>query len=315
MKLKTRSARSAVAIVLVLALSMLAAACGESDKDVTLTIGTGDTAEEAILGQIYAQALRRAGYTVKKNVKLGSEAASAQNALERDRVSGYPDHLDTALTNLLGHELEQVPTDPQEAYEEAKGGLEEKGLTALPPTPFSLTNAVGVLRKTAEQRDLKTVSDLSGQSEDLTIAGVSGCHQQINCVEGLERLYGFAFAGFIYKLSTETEPFQALETRFSDLAMLPTTDGRLATEKRKFVVLEEDKHLFPAGNATFVTKPEVVEDAGPGFEKAIVAAQKGLTLAVMQELDAKVEIEKQDPAAVAAEYLRRIWSEEKSRPG
>jgi glycine betaine/choline ABC-type transport system substrate-binding protein len=301
---RTKRLHLMAAAMVALALGPALAGCGGSGHDPTLTIGARGTAEEEILGQIYAQALRAAGYTVARNVKLdiGLGAAAASEGLERDSVTGYVEHLSTPSSESA--ELEEVPADPQKAYEKAKAALERKGLTAFPPTPFSFTNLVGALRTTAEKRHLRKVSDLEGHSEDLTIAGVAGCHERMNCVEGLERRYGLQFAGFIYRFSgPPTEPFRALETRFSDLAMLPSTDGRLATEKGKFATLEEDRHLFPAGNAIFVTTQKAVEEAGPGYEEAIVAAQKGLTLPVMQELDARVELEKKHPAEVAAEYL------------
>lgn len=290
-----------IAIALALAVGALTSGCGGSDKP-AVTIGAPETAEETILAEIYAQALEGAGYTVK-TLKLDGEEKTASKALEGGRISGYPDHLDNIFTGLLGRELPEAPTDPQRSYEEAKAELEKKGLTAFPPTPFSFTNAVGTLKTTAEERDLTKVSDLRGQSEELTITGVAGCHESVNCVEGLERLYGLPFAGFIYRTWEEPEPFEALRTEFTDLAMVPNTDGRLAAEKDTFVSLEEDEHLFPAGNAIFVTTPQLVKEAGPDLEEAIVEAQKDLTLTTMQELDAQVEIEELDPADVAAEYL------------
>ena len=47
----------------------------------------------------------------------------------------------------------------------------------------------------------------------------------------------------------------------------------------------------------------MAKKAGPDYEKTIVEVQKGLTLPVMQELDARVELEKQSPAKAAAAYL------------
>ena len=71
----------------------------------------------------------------------------------------------------------------------------------------------------------------------------------------------------------------------------------------KFVILEDDKNVFPAGNIIFVTSKKVAEEAGPDYEKTILNVQKGLTLEVMQELDARVELEKQTPKEAAAAYL------------
>ena len=46
------------------------------------------------------------------------------------------------------------------------------------------------------------------------------------------------------------------------------------------------------------------EKAGPDYEKTILQVQEGLTLEVMQELDARVELEKQTPKEAAAAYLK-----------
>ncbi|HWB69240.1 MAG TPA: glycine betaine ABC transporter substrate-binding protein, partial [Solirubrobacterales bacterium] len=98
--------------------------------------------------------------------------------------------------------------------------------------------------------------------------------------------------------------YTVLEKGQDELSILFTTDPQLAAEKDKFVILEDDKHVFPAGNVIFVTKKSTAEAAGPDYEGTIVEVQKGLTLPVMQELDARVELEKQSPAQAAAAYLK-----------
>ena len=70
------------------------------------------------------------------------------------------------------------------------------------------------------------------------------------------------------------------------------------------MILEDDKEVFPAGNVLFVTTDEVAEEAGPDYEETIVQVQEGLTLEVMQELDARVELEKQTAKEAAAAYLK-----------
>ena len=44
--------------------------------------------------------------------------------------------------------------------------------------------------------------------------------------------------------------------------------------------------------------------AGPDYQATIEKVQEGLTLPVMQELNARVDIDKQEPAAVATQYLQ-----------
>jgi osmoprotectant transport system substrate-binding protein len=268
---------------------------------VSLTIGSKNFPEQEILGEIYAQALGAAGYRVKSDLNLGSETV-AHKAVKSGAISGYPEYASTALTSFFGQEPEEVPADATEAWEKANVEFEKEGLTAFPPTPFASANAVGTLKKTAEKYGLKTVSDLEGVSEKLSLYGSPECRQRIDCLAGLEKLYGLKFKSF-HPVDISLR-YTVLEKGQADLSILFTTDPQLAAEKDKFVILEDDKHVFPAGNVIFVTTPTVVEKAGPDYEKTIVEVQKGLTLEVMQELDARVELEKETPKAAAAAYLK-----------
>jgi glycine betaine/choline ABC-type transport system substrate-binding protein len=52
-----------------------------------------------------------------------------------------------------------------------------------------------------------------------------------------------------------------------------------------------------------VTDQSTVQKAGPDYMATIEKVQKGLTLPVMQELNARVDIDKKTPEQVAGEYL------------
>lgn len=319
MRTTSNRARAAIAVLLALFLSLGVAACGSDDDDgdtssegggaivsnpdngkVTLTVGSKNFTEQIVLGEIYAQALEAAGYKVKKDLNLGSETVALKN-VKAGQISGYPEYVSTALTSFFEVEPEEVPADATEAYEEAKADFEEEDLTAFPPTPFASANAVGTLKKTAEERDLKTVSDLEGQSEEMTLYGSPECRQRIDCLAGLEELYGLKFKKFVpVDIGLR---YTVLDKGQADLSILFTTDPQLSAQADKYVILEDDKEVFPAGNVIWVTTPEVVEEAGPDYEKTILQVQEGLTLKVMQELGARVELEKEPAAKVAGEYL------------
>ncbi|MGB7686331.1 MAG: glycine betaine ABC transporter substrate-binding protein [Solirubrobacterales bacterium] len=321
MRIDRTRLRVAVAGLLALALALVVTACGDSDDDtteaagdgggaivsnpdngkVTLTIGSKNFPEQEILGEIYAQALQAAGYKVKSDLNLGSETV-ALKAVQSGAISGYPEYASTALTSFFGVEPEEVPSEATEAWEKANEEFEKEGLTAFEPTPFASANAVGTLVKTAEENDLKTVSDLKGVSEEMTLYGSPECRQRIDCLAGLEKYYGLKFKSF--KPVDIGLRYTVLEKGQADLSILFTTDPQLSAEKDKFVILEDDKEVFPAGNVIFVTKKATAEKAGPDYEKTIVQVQEGLTLEVMQELDARVELEKQTPKEAAAAYLK-----------
>jgi osmoprotectant transport system substrate-binding protein len=319
---KKTKLRAAFVALLALALAVGVAACGSSSDDssstessegggaivsnpdngkVSLTIGSKNFPEQEILGEIYAQALAAAGYKVKTDLNLGSETV-ALKSVKSGQISGYPEYASTALTAFFGLEPEDVPADAEGAYEKAKAEFEKEDLTAFPPTPFASANAVGTLKTTAEKYGLKTVSDLEGQSEKLTLYGSPECRQRIDCLAGLEKYYGLKFKSF--KPVDIGLRYTVLEKGQADLSILFTTDPQLSAEKDKFVILEDDKKVFPAGNVIFVTKKSVAEKAGPDYEGTITQVQEGLTLPVMQELDARVELEKQTPKEAAAAYLK-----------
>jgi glycine betaine/choline ABC-type transport system substrate-binding protein len=321
----TTRARATLAMLLAFALVFGLAACGSSSSDneeggseggeskgsaivsnpenekVNLTIGSKNFPEQEILGEIYAQALSAAGYKVKSALNLGSETV-ALKAVQTGQISGYPEYASTALTSFFGLEPEEVPSDATEAWEKANGEFEKEGLTAFEPTPFASANAVGTTTATAKKYGLKTVSDLEGVSEKLSLYGSPECRQRIDCLAGLEKLYGLKFKSFTpVDISLR---YTVLEKGQADLSILFTTDPQLSAESDKFVILEDDKHVFPAGNVIFVTKKATAEEAGPDYEKTILQVQEGLTLKVMQELDARVELEKETPKAAAAAYLK-----------
>jgi glycine betaine/choline ABC-type transport system substrate-binding protein len=319
----TKGGRAVTALVLALILSLALAACGDGDDDTTasggdegggsaivsnpdnesvnLTIGSKNFPEQEILGEIYAQALAAAGFSTKTDLNLGSETV-ALKTLKSGQISGYPEYASTALTSFFGLEPEEVPADATEAWEKANQEFEKEGLTAFEPTPFASANAVGTLKKTADELELETVSDLDGKSEELTLFGSPECRQRIDCLAGLEKLYGLKFKEF--KPVDIGLRYTVLEDGQADLSILFTTDPQLAAESDKFVILEDDKEVFPAGNVMFVTQKSVADEAGPDFEETILKVQEGLSLEVMQELDARVELEKETPKQVAGDYLK-----------
>jgi glycine betaine/choline ABC-type transport system substrate-binding protein len=321
MKASTKT-RSLFALLAILVLTFGLAACGDDSEDegtggegetasgtaivenpdnnaVSLTIGSKNFTEQYILGEIYAQALEAAGYDVSTDLNLGSEQV-ALKALENGEISGYPEYTSTALTSFFGAAPEDVPSDAQEAFEQSQADFEELGLVAYPPTPFSSANAVGLLASKAEELGVSTISDLEGVSQDLTLFGSPECRQRIDCLVGLEDNYGLEFAKF-----TPGDiglRYEVLDKGNADLSILFTTDAQLFVSD-EYTTLTDDQGVLPAGNILFVASQQAAEEAGPDFGTTIEAVQENLSLEVMQELNARVDLDKEKPEDVAADYL------------
>jgi glycine betaine/choline ABC-type transport system substrate-binding protein len=56
----------------------------------------------------------------------------------------------------------------------------------------------------------------------------------------------------------------------------------------------------------FIASQSVVDEAGADFESTIEAVQENLTLEVMQELNARVDVDKETPEAAARSYLQEF---------
>jgi osmoprotectant transport system substrate-binding protein len=313
--------RALIAALLAVVLVLGVAACGDDDDDegdgggggaaqiesnpdngdVTITVGSKNFNEQFILGEIYAQGLEAAGYKVKKQLNLGDEFI-ALKALEDGQIDAYPEYASTALTSFFDFAPEDVPSgDPEAAYEESKDDFAKRGLQSFPPAPFSSANAVGLLSSKAEELGVQSISDLEGKSQDLTLYGSPECRQRIDCLLGLKQLYGLEFKKF-----TPVDiglRYEVLDKGQADLSIIFTTDALLSASD-KYTTLEDDKGVLPAGNPLFIATDEIVNEAGADLGKTVELVQGGLTLPVMQELNARVDIDKQTPQQVAHDYLQ-----------
>jgi glycine betaine/choline ABC-type transport system substrate-binding protein len=270
-----------------------------ANKGKTVTIGSKNFTEEFILGEIYAQALQAAGYTVKKQLNLGSEQI-AFKAVKSGQVDAYPEYTGTALTSFFGKKATQVPHNDQAAYQQAKAGFAKANLTALPPTPFTDSNGVGMLKTKAQKLGITDLSQLAAKSGQLTLYGTPECPQRPDCLLGLQQVYKAKFKKFV-----SVDPslrHEVLDKGQADASIVYTTDGQLAQGKE--VLLKDDKHLFPPYNATLVFRNATLKKLGPDAQKTIALVQKGLTTQAMQELNSRVDIDKQTPAKVATAYLK-----------
>lgn len=267
---------------------------------VKLTIGSKNFTEQKVLGEIYAQALAAAGYTVSTELNLGDEK-TALKALEDGQISAYPEYTGTALLSFFDVPADKLPTDPAEAYDQVKADFAKDGITAFPPTPFTSSNEVAVTKATAEKLNLETISDLKGQEGDLKLYGSPECRQRRDCLLGLEEVYGLDFGSFTPVDIAQRH--EVLKSGDADVSIVFTTDPQ--NKRDGFVLLKDDKGMFPPYNSTFLVKDSTVQEAGADLEATVEKVNENLTAEVMQELNARVDLDKETPKQAAAGYLQQ----------
>jgi len=310
-----------IAVLLATLLSLGAAACGdeedsggsgdtassegeliESDpanEDIEVSIGSKNFTEQYILGNVYAQALEAAGYDVSTELDLGSEQI-AYRAVMEGQVDGYPEYTGTSLTSFFGYKTADVPTDADEAYDLVVDEYEKVGITALAKAPFNNTYVVTSTPETAEEfggaTTLSEVAESEG-ADEASIAGFPECRQRTDCLLGLRDVYAWE-PEFI---STEAK-FEPLDNDQADFVFGFGTDGDLSLDK--YQTYEDDMGLFPPYNPAMTMSDEAVERIGPEGVEVIERVQVPMTEEVMRELNARVDLDKQEPKAVATQYLQ-----------
>ena len=323
----TNPIRAVTALVAVLLMSLALAACGGDDEaeqpagggsaggettetsDTLIqadpanegkkfTVGSKNFAEQYILGEIYAQALEAAGFTVDKQLDLGSEQI-AYRSLKRENINGYPEYSGTALTSFYRVKIDEIPRDPDESYEQLRDRAAEDGITALAQTPFQNTYVVTSTKETAEELgNPETISELAEKAgSDMSISGFPECRQRTDCLLGLKNVYQWE-PEFV---SSEGQ-YEDLDQGQADFTFGFGTDGALSLDK--YVTYEDDKELFPPYYVSFLVNEKGMEALGESGQEIIQRVQVPLTEEVMQELNSRVSIDKQEPEQVAADYLR-----------
>jgi len=313
-----------VALFVVLALALTGGACGGDDegggsdgeraagveaieKDPanqgkSFTVGSKNFDEQFILGEVYAQALEAAGFKVDKKLNLGSEQI-AYKALKSGQIDGYPEYTGTSLTSFFDVKVDDVPKDPDEAYQLTKEKYAEQDITALSRTQFENTFRIATTKEKQQNllKGAKTLSEVAKlpNASKLSIAGFPECRQRADCLLGLKATYGWT-PEFI----SDEGKYDPIDKDRADLGFVFSTDGELVGDK--YPIVEDDKNLFPPYNISFEISNKALKDIGPNGEKVLLAVQKPLTEKVMRELNSRVSIDKQEPEKVAHDYLTQF---------
>lgn len=301
-------ARLAAIALLALLVCCLGSGCGgaKGSGEATIVVASRGYDEDELLREIYAQSLEAAGFAVRRS---DLPAGLLLKGLEEGRLSGYPDHLETAFAEVTQTEQWDAPSSTGLAYGEIEDPLAAKGLVALAPASFERSSAVAVPRKTAEGSHLSELSDLKEPARHMDVVEREVyCYGRGRCLNRLEQGYGVSFRSFrgVPFREQSSLPYEALRSGEADAAIVVDTEGRLARAGRWLALFEDDEDRLQASNPLWLTSQDVIEEAGPEYERAILAAQKHLTVEVMRRLNAEVELDGESPSKVAAGFLKSL---------
>lgn len=270
-----------------------------ANAKVRIRLGVASFTEQVVLGQLYGQALRAAGYRVDIVPGIEDEDDRA-SALRADRIDGWIGYTGVVLGTRFGVPGDEVPRSDMAAFADLRKRLSALGLVALQPAPFSSSNEVAVTRETARRYRLRRISDLLPVAGRLRFAGPPDCPDRPDCLAGLYRTYGLRFR------ATRRVPIEdrhkVLRDGRADVGIVFSADPQISRDQ--LVVLTDDLHMLPPNNTILVLDSAVAVKAGPALSRAVADASRDLTAEVVQELIARVDYDHQSPAAAVRTYLR-----------
>jgi osmoprotectant transport system substrate-binding protein len=261
-----------------------------------VTIGDKNYTEQFVLGELYYAALQSQGFSVLLNRNIGPTAVTVQ-ALQKGQLGLYPEYLNTWNTTVAG--IRRRFRTPRGAYLAAQRYALEHGMELLDPTPFSDTGAIAVTVAYGQQNQLQTIGDLRNVAQTLTLGVPPQFQQDPAGLPALERAYDFTPAGV--KALEIGGQYQALDQNLVQAADVSTTDGALTTGN--YTVLSDPRMVFGIGNVVPVVSAQVLNQEGPAFAATVNRVTALLTLPVIRELNASVDLSGEDPAGVAKRFL------------
>jgi osmoprotectant transport system substrate-binding protein len=261
-----------------------------------VTIGDKNYTEQFILGELYLEALQAQGFSVQLNKNIGPTEVTLQE-LQTGRLDVYPEYLGVWNSSVAGDQ--KAYATATEAYDAGQRYALAHGLQLLEPTPFSDTSAIGVTVSYGAQNGLRSIGDLRKVAQTLTLGAPPQFQQATGGLPALEQAYGLQPAAF--KALEIGQQYQALDHDVVQAAAVTTTDGELTTGD--YTLLKDPLKVFGLGNVVPVVSARVADAEGPVFVATINRVSALLTLPVIRELNAAVDVAGQDPAAVAKRFL------------
>lgn len=298
-----------LAAVLAVAMAGLLVACGgkgsdgkkqtESGKEDVIRVGSKDFTEGLIVSEIYALALEDAGYKVERVFDIAGSLV--HTALMNDEIDLYPEYTGTGLLSVLGMDM---ITDPQEVYDTVKAEYEKQfQVTWLEYSPANDGQGIVMRTPVAEKLGIQTISDLQAHAGEIRFASQGEFDERDDGIPAMERVYG----EFNWKSSRVYDgglKYEVLKNDEADAAPAYTTEAQLVNQDQ-YILLEDDKHVWPPYNLAPVVKDSLLE-AHPEVADILNKVSASLDTETLTALNAKADLDKEEYEDVAAEYYKSI---------
>jgi osmoprotectant transport system substrate-binding protein len=266
---------------------------------VTISLGTKDFTEEFVLGQLYKQALEHKGIKVDYHENIGSTEI-IQTALRSGKINAYPEYIGEIVQTAY-HQT-KLPKTAHGWWLDAKSLLAKDGFALTNATPFFDVDAIAVRKADAKKYHLKTLFDLkrlqnsSKRPKNFSIGARPEFKNREEGFLGMKHVYGLKKLKYVSIATGLT--YQALDQKKVFCINVFSTDAQIASGK--YTVLKDPKLIFGVQNVAVIVKQDVATSQVLGILNAV---SKKLTQAAILAMNKATQLNKQNPADVAAKFL------------
>lgn len=283
-------------IAWILCLFTLLSGCGIFNKGIR--VGSKGATEHQLLGEIIAQTLEKANLKVERRLSLG-DSSMLQAAVISGDLDLYPEDSLSTLTLTL---KETPIMDPTAVYERIRSEYARQfGLRVLPYLGASNETVMLVLKSLAQKEAIETMSAAAaskvpwqlGVTGDFSARGES--QSQLAVVYKLQqRSVPLTLAG--------SELYKALKDGQVNMITGTRSDALIADPELQ--PLEDDQRVFPPSHYFIMTRDSAFS-SHPGLEAALARLAGKISTEDLSRMLRSIEVSKQDPAAVAKDFLAR----------
>jgi osmoprotectant transport system substrate-binding protein len=277
-----------------------------------IRVGSDDFYESRLMAEIYAQALEGAGFSVDRQLGLGSRDSRAP-AFEEGQVDLVPEYVGSGLGYYVlgsddpGLSALAVSGDGEANRANLQAALTLLGIeaTVLGMTPGEDTNAAVVRADTASELGLARLSDVAAVADQLVFGLPPECETRALCAGALEQ-YGLDFASLQKEslAACGAEIADALAGGAVDFGWLCSTQPAIA--QNGFVVLEDDLDTQPAENIAPLVRNDLLarlEGGADAIAAVLDPVSAAITTDVLTQLGVRVAVDQEDIEDVAADFL------------
>jgi osmoprotectant transport system substrate-binding protein len=268
---------------------------GGSSSKGDIKVGAFNFPESVLLANIYAGALKKAGYNATITQLTTREVV--EPALQKGDLEVVPEYVSSALNF---YQSGAATSDDAANLSKLKEVAGAKGVTIYTPSPATDNYAYVVSKDFSESNSVTTLSELAAYSgkAPITLGGPQECADRSYCAPGLKKTYGMKIAGFKTIVLSSQPAVDGLTKNQYQAAVFNSSDGVLATNP--VVILKDDKGLNPND---FIVPAVNTKKASPDLQKALEDISAKITQDKLLQMNKETQIDRRPADKVAQEFV------------